>query len=670
MRKNYQLIFMGLLLALLSTTDAFAGRRVPISNFTGTEQTTLRNHIMDYLKLNQNTNAALLDRYPIVKEHGDNDAYIHNYNEVFLGWHRRFIEGMEAYVMPKLSSYLRNKCNNMLPYWDPTSTIPSAFRGSSAVLPGGFTAVTISDPYSNGTNYNVSRFTNNNFCTNYNNGNTVTSCADQTGSRTRPIDKFAADLECEHNKVHGAVGGVMQNSLASPASAIFWIWHAWVDEMYWDYELCNGKYASLPYSQNFNSGEVDIYTYIGSSNRFGRVQVTSANSPRSGSHLTMDSNTNTNFTTNQAIINLNLANTSNVSLSFYWKEWNDEYHNEDGIYFSDGGPFVKVFNLSGGNTTYKQETLNVSTLAANAGLSLTSTFKIKFQQYDNYTIASDGMAFDDISVTGDISNGQCNGFDSGWDGWVNMAGDDGDWLRQKGGTSSTNTGPSGAFTGDYYAYIEASTSGTSYPSKKAILRKRIESGDVNRVGFWYNMNGSNMGNLVLQVSNYATSGYSTIWTKSGDQGEDWGGIVLDIPYAYTNSGPTGYYLRFVGTTGGNWRSDMAIDNVCFYTSSGNSAPPQEDDIVLTEELELDMRGYPNPFSQSATIEYTLPEATKVVLTVRDITGREIKRLVNGISQEPGVHRAVFHAGNIPDGVYLYTLEAQGIQKTGKLILQR
>ena len=33
-------------------------------------------------------------------------------------------------------------------------------------------------------------------------------------------------------------------------------------------------------------------------------------------------------------------------------------------------------------------------------MSLTSTFVVKFQQYDNYGITSDGFAFDDISVTG------------------------------------------------------------------------------------------------------------------------------------------------------------------------------------------------------------------------------------------------------------------------------
>ena len=42
--------------------------------------------------------------------------------------------------------------------------------------------------------------------------------------------------------------------------------------------------------------------------------------------------------------------------------------------------------------------LDVDALAASAGLSLTANFVVKFQQYDNYAIATDGFAFDDISV--------------------------------------------------------------------------------------------------------------------------------------------------------------------------------------------------------------------------------------------------------------------------------
>ncbi|MEW5924263.1 MAG: PKD domain-containing protein, partial [Candidatus Zixiibacteriota bacterium] len=106
------------------------------------------------------------------------------------------------------------------------------------------------------------------------------------------------------------------------------------------------------------------------------------------------------YAQNEAWLRLNLAGKSDVDLTFWWKEFGDEDHTQDGVFFSDNGgsTFVKVRNLTGGTTTYQQILLSVDGLASTYGLSLTSTFVIKFQQYDNYTISTDGMAFDDINV--------------------------------------------------------------------------------------------------------------------------------------------------------------------------------------------------------------------------------------------------------------------------------
>jgi PKD repeat protein len=106
------------------------------------------------------------------------------------------------------------------------------------------------------------------------------------------------------------------------------------------------------------------------------------------------------YSLNEAWLRVNLGGLSDVELTFWWKEFGDEDHPEDGVFFSDNGgaSFVKVYDLIGGTTTYQQIILDVDQLAATNGLSLTSNFVIKFSQYDNYMIATDGFAFDDISV--------------------------------------------------------------------------------------------------------------------------------------------------------------------------------------------------------------------------------------------------------------------------------
>ena len=77
---------------------------------------------------------------------------------------------------------------------------------------------------------------------------------------------------------------------------------------------------------------------------------------------------------------------------------------------------------------------------------------------------------------------------------------------------------------------------------------------VGEVSFYYHMWGFYMGTLELEETTDSVS-WSTIWTKSGDQGDSWQGASVSI--ATINV----IQVRWVGTTGADLRSDMAIDDV-------------------------------------------------------------------------------------------------------------
>ncbi|MFN2370042.1 MAG: S8 family serine peptidase, partial [Candidatus Krumholzibacteriia bacterium] len=112
-----------------------------------------------------------------------------------------------------------------------------------------------------------------------------------------------------------------------------------------------GGYATLPYSTGFEDGALDQY-WTTASTTTGRIQVTTANTPHTGSrHLTMDSSTNGTYATNEAWLHLDLTGSSQVDLSYWWKDFGDETHSTDGVYFSANGgtSFVKVQNLNGGS---------------------------------------------------------------------------------------------------------------------------------------------------------------------------------------------------------------------------------------------------------------------------------------------------------------------------------
>lgn len=77
--------------------------------------------------------------------------------------------------------------------------------------------------------------------------------------------------------------------------------------------------------------------------------------------------------------------------------------------------------------------------------------------------------------------------------------------------------------------------------------------------------------------------------------------------------------------------------------------------------------YPNPFNPSTEIRFSLPEAMPVTLVVYDVLGREVARLLDG-TLEAGMHRVRWNASSLPNGVYLYRLEAGSFTKTQRMTL--
>ncbi len=65
--------------------------------------------------------------------------------------------------------------------------------------------------------------------------------------------------------------------------------------------------------------------------------------------------------------------------------------------------------------------------------------------------------------------------------------------------------------------------------------------------------------------------------------------------------------------------------------------------------------YPNPFNPETRIRFGVPETAQVTLAVYDVLGRQVKLLVDGVRQA-GTYEAVFEAGNLPSGTYIYRLE--------------
>ena len=79
------------------------------------------------------------------------------------------------------------------------------------------------------------------------------------------------------------------------------------------------------------------------------------------------------------------------------------------------------------------------------------------------------------------------------------------------------------------------------------------------------------------------------------------------------------------------------------------------------------QNYPNPFNPSTVIDYSVPKESFVTIKVFDITGKEVKTLVN--EQKPaGSYNIEFNAGRLASGIYLYRMQAGNFVQTKKLVL--
>ena len=92
----------------------------------------------------------------------------------------------------------------------------------------------------------------------------------------------------------------------------------------------------------------------------------------------------------------------------------------------------------------------------------------------------------------------------------------------------------------------------------------------------------------------------------------------------------------------------------------------EDGISSEQDHWLE-QNYPNPFSHSTTIEYSITEPQFVTLKVFDIYGNLIANLVNE-EQGSGKHEVIFDGSKLSNGTYFYRLQADDYVQTRRLVL--
>jgi hypothetical protein len=81
------------------------------------------------------------------------------------------------------------------------------------------------------------------------------------------------------------------------------------------------------------------------------------------------------------------------------------------------------------------------------------------------------------------------------------------------------------------------------------------------------------------------------------------------------------------------------------------------------------QNYPNPFNPSTTIKYSLAQTGRVTLSIYDLLGREVVKLID--EEKPaGEYETKWNASSHPSGVYFLRMQAGEFGETRKLLLMK
>ncbi|NID09787.1 3-coathanger stack domain-containing protein [Fibrivirga algicola] len=85
--------------------------------------------------------------------------------------------------------------------------------------------------------------------------------------------------------------------------------------------------------------------------------------------------------------------------------------------------------------------------------------------------------------------------------------------------------------------------------------------------------------------------------------------------------------------------------------------------------DLTVSAWPNPFQDQTTVEYKLPENSKVKHTLTDSRGAILRQNAPIDVQSAGVYKISVEGTNLPTGVYLYQVQTGTQTKTIRLLKQ-
>jgi hypothetical protein len=108
-----------------------------------------------------------------------------------------------------------------------------------------------------------------------------------------------------------------------------------------------------------------------------------------------------------------------------------------------------------------------------------------------------------------------------------------------------------------------------------------------------------------------------------------------------------------------------------FSNTAPTAVVRDTDGELEPAYDLSVRAYPNPFTQKASIEFSLTNAVEnAVVEVYTLNGTKVATLFNGAVEAEKLYSVELDGANLAPGIYMYQVNTGNNVYTNKLILTR
>lgn len=145
--------------------------------------------------------------------------------------------------------------------------------------------------------------------------------------------------------------------------------------------------------------------------------------------------------------------------------------------------------------------------------------------------------------------------------------------------------------------------------------------------------------------------------------------VSPWPTLADGNGPT---LELLGTDLDNNLAENWVSNEQYFGTPGRINGLADDiyAVISINNLNTLYQNYPNPFNNSTIIPYSISESGNVRIVIYDILGNQIISLVNQ-HREAGKYITELNAGNLSNGIFIYTMHVNGQPvKTKRMVVNK